>query len=296
MSLALVPLGKDWTLPPIGLAIAVAVSATPILVLQMQLIQLLKSPVTVAVLAVFHDLAIVLYFVYMGGESFSKAQAIGYTVETSETFERRKVLTVAFPAFEGGDEVMTEVEDLITEELVPAGPETQWTGLWRVSYAPHIRTLGSLGLTKFDVYYDILPCEKGETSPKIRSYVRFEGPFWRGWLNSSGVISTLSEKEVQVDFQNFWVDWNTAQPRQDGRDIFSGLAQSFFFLELSRFPVLSLDMEQGTTVFRFPALGVQIAACLVGPSFSCGCCDVQLCQVSLFAVGGAGPFRLQLLH
>lgn len=108
------------------------------------------------------------------------------------------VSTVAFPAFEGGDEVMTEVQDLITEELVPAGPETQWTGLWRVSYAPHIRTLGSLGLTKFDVYYDILPCEKGENSPKIRSYVRFEGPFWRGWLNSSGVISTLSEKEVQV--------------------------------------------------------------------------------------------------
>lgn len=112
--------------------------------------------------------------------------------------QNSEILTVAFPAFEGGDEVMTEVQDLITEELVPAGPETQWTGLWRVSYAPHIRTLGSLGLTKFDVYYDILPCEKGETSPKIRSYVRFEGPFWRGWLNSSGVISTLSEKEVQV--------------------------------------------------------------------------------------------------
>ena len=108
---------------------------------------------------------------------------------------------MAFPAFEGGDEVMTEVQDLITEELVPAGPETQWTGLWRVSYAPHIRTLGSLGLTKFDVYYDILPCEKGEKSPKIRSYVRFEGPFWRGWLSSSGVISTLSEKEVQVGEQ-----------------------------------------------------------------------------------------------
>ena len=27
---------------------------------------------------------------------------------------------------------------------VPAGPPAQWAGLWRVSYAPHIRTLGNL--------------------------------------------------------------------------------------------------------------------------------------------------------
>lgn len=81
MSLALVPLGpNNWSLPPMGLAVAVAVAATPILVLQMQLIQLLKSPVTVAVLAVFHDLMIVLYFVLMGGETFSEAQVIGYAV------------------------------------------------------------------------------------------------------------------------------------------------------------------------------------------------------------------------
>ncbi|CAK9022242.1 unnamed protein product [Durusdinium trenchii] len=80
MSLALVPLGGDWTVPEFSLALAVAAAATPILVLQMQLIQLLKSPVTVAVLAVFHDLAIVCYFVSMGGESFSRAQVIGYTV------------------------------------------------------------------------------------------------------------------------------------------------------------------------------------------------------------------------
>ncbi|CAL1139058.1 unnamed protein product, partial [Cladocopium goreaui] len=82
-----------------GLAVAVAVAATPILVLQMQLIQLLKSPVTVAVLAVFHDLMIVslrrakifgslevLYFVLMGGETFSEAQVIGYAVDDSELY------------------------------------------------------------------------------------------------------------------------------------------------------------------------------------------------------------------
>ncbi|CAL1149507.1 unnamed protein product [Cladocopium goreaui] len=282
-----------------GLAVAVAVAATPILVLQMQLIQLLKSPVTVAVLAVFHDLMIVLYFVLMGGETFSEAQVIGYAVDDSELYrwpqpsrrawlalvavaaggwvprrvaraaakrlkENSDLWKVSYPAFEAGDEVLQEVQLVTTG--VPAGPPAQWAGLWRVSYAPHIRTLGSLGFTKFDVYYDIAP--SAAASPEISSFVRFEGPFWRGWLNSSGTISTLSEDEVQVDFQNFWVDWDSEQPRRSGSDFFSEIAKKFFFLELSRFPVLSLDTSEGTTVFRFPALGVQIAACRVGPSGS----------------------------
>ena len=53
---------------------------------------------------------------------------------------------VAYPAFEGGDEVVQEVEQL-TSASVPAGPPADWAGLWRVSYAPHIRTLGALERT-----------------------------------------------------------------------------------------------------------------------------------------------------
>ncbi|CAJ1375591.1 unnamed protein product [Effrenium voratum] len=95
MSLALVPLGKDWTLPPFGLSLAVAASATGILVFQLQLTQL-TSPLTVAVLAIFHDVAIasaqvhwmslrigvaqVLWFLCADGETFSQAQQFGYAV------------------------------------------------------------------------------------------------------------------------------------------------------------------------------------------------------------------------
>lgn len=50
---------------------------------------------------------------------------------------------VSYPAFEAGDEVLQEVQQLVTTG-VPAGPPAQWAGLWRVSYAPHIRTLGNL--------------------------------------------------------------------------------------------------------------------------------------------------------
>eukprot|EP00438_Fugacium_kawagutii_P034397 Skav207732 [mRNA] locus=scaffold362:290967:298462:- [translate_table: standard] len=137
--LALVPLKNDWTLPPLGDAFAVAVSAALILVplgavdgwrCQMQLIQLLKSPVTVAVLAVFHDLTIA------RRPKGALRKGAGGSGE------------VSYPAFEAGDEVLQEVQRLTGDGRVPAGPVAQWAGLWRVSYAPHIRTLGSVGLTR----------------------------------------------------------------------------------------------------------------------------------------------------
>ena len=114
-------------------------------------------------------------------------------------------LSIEFPVFEGGEEVAEEVQAMVSGNEISPGPETEWAGLWRVSYAPHISTLGSLSLTKYDVYYDIAPPIEGE-SPEMQSFVRFEGPFWRGWLNAAGRISTLSDSEVQVEFKDFWID------------------------------------------------------------------------------------------
>ena len=114
---------------------------------------------------------------------------------------------MAFPVYEAGDEVMEELKTMLSDSSdIPAsaGSEAQWAGLWRVSYAPHILTLGSLSLTKFDVYYDIAPAVDGEP-PEIRSFVRFQGPFWKGWLNAAGRISNLPENEVEVAFKDFWI-------------------------------------------------------------------------------------------
>ena len=88
--------------------------------------------------------------------------------------------------------------------------------------------LGSLGFTKFDVYYDIAT----SASPEISSFVRFEGPFWRGWLNSSGTISMLSEDEVQVPMARLC--WgNLAIPRKMAKCAQDGIDYRWF---TSRFP------------------------------------------------------------
>ena len=106
---------------------------------------------------------------------------------------------VAFPVFEEPGALPKALKELPLE-----GTEEQWQGLWRVAYAPHIRTLGSLAFSKFDVYYDISAKEKKE-KVTIRSYVRCENPLWRGWLNASGKMSTLPDGQVEVDFEKFWV-------------------------------------------------------------------------------------------
>lgn len=97
----------------------------------------------------------------------------------------------AFPVWSAGEEEAAAVQQLIAagQQLIAGAraTEAKWTGLWRVAYAPHMRTLGGLGLTKFDVYYDIAP---SEGDAQITSFVRFEGPLWQGWLNASGSISS----------------------------------------------------------------------------------------------------------
>ncbi|CAE8596076.1 unnamed protein product [Polarella glacialis] len=80
MSLAFLPLADDsWQLPSMRLAVAVAFSASGILVFQLRLTEL-TSPLTVSVLSVFHDVAIVLFFVWAGNEQLNTAQAAGFAV------------------------------------------------------------------------------------------------------------------------------------------------------------------------------------------------------------------------
>ena len=86
-------------------------------------------------------------------------------------------LSVDFPIWsgDGPDGTREATEELLKANggSAAAGAESDWAGLWRVTYAPHLRTLGSLALTQLDVYYDIAP-PKANASPRIRSFARFE--------------------------------------------------------------------------------------------------------------------------
>lgn len=155
---------------------------------------------------------------------------------------------------------------------------TDWPGLWRALYAPHIQTLGSLALAKFDVYYDIAPADAGL---ELRSFVRFETPLGGGWLNAAGSVS-VAENELEVPglgprpttevvFSDFWVDFGESAPRRSSSqsdEPLRQLAALFFFRQLSLFPTLFFDADRGICVFQFPPLGVQIAARRVDASGS----------------------------
>lgn len=187
-----------------------------------------------------------------------------------------------FPVWESTAEsaAVKRLVETAGPEIAELGtPAVDWPGLWRVVYAPHIRTLGSLALAKFDVYYDIAAVG---TDLEVRSFVRFQTPLGSGWLNAAGRVSQLDQQlEVpgcglrptsEVAFSDFWVDLGTPQPRRspdsDVDQLLGRLAAPFFFKELSRFPTLLFDARRGLCIFRFPPLGVEIAAKRVGPSGS----------------------------
>ena len=108
---------------------------------------------------------------------FSTPRRAGAQARSSEAIlcENGDLTSVAFPVWSGGERTRDATEELLKASggRAAAGAEASWAGLWRVTYAPHIRTLGSLALTQVDVYYDIAASEPG-ISPEIRSFVRFE--------------------------------------------------------------------------------------------------------------------------
>jgi len=161
-----------------------------------------------------------------------------------------------------------------------------WPGLWRVVYAPHMYTFLGLVLTRVDVYYDISPVSdqsSASSDAELRSFVRFEGPLWSGWLCAAGYIRKLDlEMDVrgigprptsEVEFNDFWVDLGTELPRRESGtgfldQVVGGIGKMFFISEFSRFPTLFFDSVRGLTVFQFPLLDVEIAARRVGMSGS----------------------------
>lgn len=81
MALAFLPFFEtSLELPPLGTIMAVSLCATGILVFELRLTEL-TSPLTVSVLAVLHNVVIVIFFAYLG-ESLSHGQVAGFAVST----------------------------------------------------------------------------------------------------------------------------------------------------------------------------------------------------------------------
>ncbi|CAE8643480.1 unnamed protein product [Polarella glacialis] len=64
-----------------------------------------------------------------------------------------------FPIWEDDIDISRTVRELLAEAKPPEEAMRQaavtWPGLWRVVQAPHLRSIGSVALTRVDVYYDI---------------------------------------------------------------------------------------------------------------------------------------------
>eukprot|EP00440_Ansanella_granifera_P034233 gb/GFBE01037139.1/.p1 GENE.gb/GFBE01037139.1/~~gb/GFBE01037139.1/.p1 ORF type:complete len:348 (+),score=59.96 gb/GFBE01037139.1/:1-1044(+) len=81
MGLAFLPFFEtSYELPPFGVILAVALCATGILVFELRLTEL-TSPLTVSVLAVLHNVVIVVFFGLLG-ESMSDGQILGFAIST----------------------------------------------------------------------------------------------------------------------------------------------------------------------------------------------------------------------
>lgn len=177
------------------------------------------------------------------------------------------------------------VADLTKENPVDApGSSKSFTplavGTWRIIYAPHIYTMGSLFQGSFDpVYYIMKP------NGKMTSHARYNFPIiGSGWLSVSGTYSSEDEENVcRVDFDKAWVklidrknnddddDSDDVQPFESleavppspWKDGIQALGKLFFIDAVSKFPVSYLDKD--TIVFDFELLGTRICARKVGP-------------------------------
>ena len=77
-------------------------------------------------------------------------------------------------------------------------------GVWRVFYAPHIRSLSSLANARFDPILYIIE------GTDITSNVQYKSPlFGSGWLNTEGTVKPLDGQEdvVQVLWHSVWFNF-----------------------------------------------------------------------------------------
>ncbi|CAE8590098.1 unnamed protein product, partial [Polarella glacialis] len=174
---------------------------------------------------------------------------------SSQHLVARGSASAPFPIWEDDIDISRTVRELLAEAKPPEEAMRQaavtWPGLWRVVQAPHLRSIGSVALTRVDVYYDIATQGDGFA---IRSFVRFEGPLWHGWLNAAGDVHALPVKtpEVEINFSDFWVDLDSALPRKasEQRDeMLRSIAAPFFVRDLSHFPVSAVDGRSNLTIF-----------------------------------------------
>lgn len=144
-------------------------------------------------------------------------------------------------------------------------------------YAPHIRTLSALcfGTAFRPLRYDI-----SNGGRDMRSAVRYcaESLGVRGWLGADGTMEPAEvdgTAGVRLHLSYFLAEgggderephWNgvDAAP-QPMAELVNVLGRAAFLPALAFFPVLYFSGREGLCVFRFPALGVDIAARRVTP-------------------------------
>lgn len=167
--------------------------------------------------------------------------------------------------------------------LLPGSTESFATiapGVWKVIYAPHIKTFNNI-LTKlsgnkvlrgFDpIIYDMkLDNDKEGIIVSHAKYNNIPFGIGSGYLSVSGTYSSQDELNIcRVDFNRAWykpITSNEEQPYPNiesvpssiSKDVINKLGQTFFIDAVSTFPVSYLDNNM--IVFDFELLGTRICA------------------------------------
>jgi len=142
-------------------------------------------------------------------------------------------------------------------------------GTWDVIYAPHMTFMAGLAGGEFQVQYVL------HEDGTMESHARYDFPLFnlKGYLSVSGTYSSEDGKDVcRVDFDQAWVKVLTEENGDDdspystiedvpvsfAKQIITTVGRSFFFDQVSVFPVSFLDND--LIVFDFELLGTRICA------------------------------------
>lgn len=116
---------RSWEAPPIESIFAVGAGATGILLFELQLAEL-TSALTVSVLAVVHNVVIVLFFLIFFGEEMDGAKLTGFAVSTAGAViyafaKRRQANEEAAPPVASAEEGMSMKTTLVESSDAPVG-------------------------------------------------------------------------------------------------------------------------------------------------------------------------------
>ena len=202
------------------------------------------------------------------------------------TSSRTKIISTATASFlDLAQNASSATDTQLTaavDALIASGPKTptpgpatlkSGAGHWDVIHAPHINRIASFLHAKFSISYTLLPPSQqtsGDKTPPPQFYsnVKYQIPgIGEGWLSASGSLISQGDDDVEVRFNQFWVDtgkdslrpYLTEQNRNGGDAAVTALGRASFFEGLAVFPVLHLDTDAGVSVFRFPPLSSNIA-------------------------------------